>query len=127
MSACKVRSALIPGLILAFAAAAAAQNDNNPGDAPRKPYFGAGGSTLIFLLTKPGVQDELGLDKSESQKLLESLRKIDPTHSSFRTPEVRKKVSAIVDETERKSEAAVQKSLSEEQFRRFQQLEAQYL
>lgn len=122
----KFCDALIPGLILTLAAAAAAQNDDNLND-PRTPYYGHSGSTLILLLARPSVTEELRLDESESKTLLASLREIDPTHSSFRTPEERQKFRTIRDETIRKSVAAIQKSLSEQQFLRFQQLEAQYL
>ncbi|MBS0206989.1 MAG: hypothetical protein JSS49_29285 [Planctomycetes bacterium] len=127
MPVCHVRAALIPGFIFAWVAVAAAQSDDKANAPSRTPYYGSGGSTLIFLLTKPGVQQELRLEDSASQKLLASLRELDPTHVSFRTPDEKRWFAELRVETERKSKAAIQKSLSEEQFRRLQELEAQYL
>lgn len=130
MSTCRIRDTLIAGMILAFAAAAAAQEDANSSETPRSPNYGPGGSTLINLLANPRVQTELGLTESESKRLLDSLREIDPTNPVFRTPEERQqgaaRVAEMMDAIKRKSEAAIQNSLSEEQFRRFQQLELQY-
>ncbi len=129
MSMCRVRGTLIAGMILAFAAAAVAQEDANRSETSRSPNYGPGGSTLITLVAKPGVQTEIGLAEPESKRLLDLLREIDPTHSAFRTPEDKQqefaRELAIQEEIKRKSEAAIQKSLSEEQFQRLQQLELQ--
>lgn len=130
MSTCRIRETLIAGMILAFAAAALAQEDAIRSETPRSPNYGPGGSTLINLLANPRVQTELGLAEPESTKLLDSLREMNPTHPAFRTAEERQqgaaRVAEMMDAIKRKSEAAVQNSLSEEQFRRFQQLELQY-
>lgn len=127
MSGCTVRGTVVIGLILASAAAVAAPDDDKSTEPARTPYYGSGGSTLTFLLTKPGVQKELGLGESESKKLMAALQEIDPKHIAFQTPEERRQGAATREETQRKLEAAMQKFLSEKQFRRFQQLEAQYL
>lgn len=127
MSFCTVRNVFVSGLILAFATAAVAQEGDKLNDLPRLPFYGSDGSTLIAQLVKPGVQEELRLDESKSKPLLDSLREIDPKHVAFRTPEDRQQIIKIRDEVTQKSQAAIQKFLSEEQFRRFQQVEMQYL
>lgn len=127
MFECSVREVFVTGLILVYATAAVAQDNDNRNDPARKPFYGSGGSTLIYLLTKPGIQQELDLDEAASKPLLESLREIDPKHSSFRTLQERQQIRTRFEETKQKSAAAIQKALSEEQFRRFQQLELQYL
>lgn len=129
MSTCRIRGAFTVGMMLAFAAAVLAQEDANRSETPRSPNYGPGGSTLITLVAKPGVQTEIGLAEPESKRLLDLLREIDPTHSAFRTPEDKQqefaRELAIQEEIKRKSEAAIQKSLSEEQFQRLQQLQLQ--
>jgi hypothetical protein len=130
MCRCSVCGAFFIGLILTGAAAGMAQDDNRS-EPSRPPFYSLAPSKLTWLLTKPGVQKELGLDESESRKLLASLREIDPTNYALRTPEERKKqvarVHAVFDATKQKSEEAIQKSLSEAQFQRFQQLQLQRL
>jgi hypothetical protein len=123
MPVCTVREGFVTGLILAIASAAMAQD----GDKHRTPYYGGGGSSLISLLTKPGVQAELDLGEAGSKSLLGSLQEIDPKHIAFWTLEERRQNRTLYDETTRKSETAIQKLLSEDQFRRFQQVEARYL
>lgn len=131
MSTCIIRHASVIGFILASAFRIAAQ-ENKPSEISKAPlYIPGSGSMVIFLITKPGVQKEIGLEAPGSQKLLELLRAIDPTNNSFRTPEERRQQAtgtmATMDETKQKSQAAVQKALSPDQFRRLQQLEMQYL
>lgn len=125
------RSVLIGGLLVTFVVAAVGQDDNPRSEPPRTPFYGSIGSTLISMLTRNGVQKEIQLDNSASHTLLESLREIDPTHIAFRTSEEQQQQFADIktweNETRQKSVAAVQKSLTEEQFRRYRELDAQYL
>lgn len=129
MSTYRIRGAFTVGMILAFAAAAVAQEGADLSETPRSPDYSSSGSTLVNLLANPRVQTELGLAEPESKRLLDLLREIDPTHPAFRTPEDKQqefaREMAIQEEVKRKSEATIQKSLSEEQFQRLQQLELQ--
>lgn len=120
------RQAFFTGLIIALTSGSMRGADE-PSEPTRSPYYGVGASSFIFLITKPGVHKELGLGEPEFKELLESLREIDPKHAAFRTPEEQQRVRAMNDETQRQSEAAIEKALSKEQFRRFQQLEMQRL
>lgn len=117
------RHAIITGLILACAQLAMAQDDGQT----RTPYYGAGGSTLFSMVAMPGVQKELGLDDAVSKTLMDALREIDPKHPAFRTPEDRQKINKIANETERKTEEAMQKALTKEQLQRLEQMEMQHL
>lgn len=80
-SAWAVRDTFITGMIFASAAVAVAQDDDNRGAPPRTSFYGSGGSTLIYLLTKPGIQRELKLDEATSKSLLKRPSGHSPTGS----------------------------------------------
>lgn len=125
------RSHGLVGSIIAITALGWAQEQADHIQGVKLPYYSLVPSKLIWLITKPGIQKELGIDEAESQKLLASLRSIDRTNVALQTPEEKKQRTAAIvalnNEMRRGAEEAISKSISEDQLQRFQQLQLQVL